>query len=247
MQHDIIIYTDGACSGNPGRGGYGLVLVKNGTYHAGAKGGYRLTTNNRMEILAASEGLAWAKSIIDRFTKEDSVTIDVRSDSQLVVSTMNDGWQRKSNIDLWQRLDGIVEELRKGGVRVSFTKVKGHSGDRFNEMADRLAVEAYGDTYLLMEDNGYGKEGTLPGTEKGLFDEPASEEPRIVNICMLHDDKPAERKVEVSLSNGTIVSIVGVYGGFAQSGCTQAEAVVTVEVAHLLTGWLNGGPLPSAR
>jgi len=135
------IYTDGACSGNPGKGGYGVILVFN-KYRKELSGGYRLTTNNRMEIISIIIGL-------EALTKLCNVTI--YSDSRYVVDTMNKGWASKwqsnnwkrnkqeiaKNSDLWKRLLDLCTKHN-----VQFIWVKGHSGHPGNERCDQLAVLA---------------------------------------------------------------------------------------------------------
>ena len=137
----VTIYTDGACMGNPGPGGYGAVLI-NGDKWREISGGYRLTTNNRMEIMA---GIA----ALDVLKKPCKVTLF--SDSQYVVNAMEMGWARKwqaagwkrgakekaINPDLWQRLLHLCDTHQ-----VHFHWVRGHSGDPNNERCDVLAVEA---------------------------------------------------------------------------------------------------------
>ena len=133
----ILLYTDGASSGNPGPGGYGVVL-KCGTYAKEMSGGYCLTTNNRMELLAVITGL--------EAIKWDNAEVHVWSDSSYVVNAINKGWlenwQRKAyakvkNPDLWMRLAPL---LRKH--RVAFHWIKGHAGHPDNERCDALAVAA---------------------------------------------------------------------------------------------------------
>ena len=135
------IYTDGACSGNPGKGGYGVILVFN-KYRKELSGGYRLTTNNRMEIISIIIGL-------EALTKLCNVTI--YSDSRYVVDTMNKGWASKwqsnnwkrnkqeiaKNSDLWKKLLDLCTKHN-----VQFIWVKGHSGHPENERCDQLAVLA---------------------------------------------------------------------------------------------------------
>ena len=137
----VTIYTDGACIGNPGPGGYGAVLL-----HSGARrelsGGFRLTTNNRMEILAAIEGLAALK---------EACSVTLYSDSRYLVDAMEKGWaerwranawrrnkkERAVNPDLWQRLLDLAAKHD-----VAFKWVRGHAGNRENERADSLAFAA---------------------------------------------------------------------------------------------------------
>ena len=120
----IIIYTDGACLGNPGPGGWGAVIFVNEekTFLHGAQ---ENTTNNRMEIMAVVEAL--------RFIPTDA-DVKIFSDSTYVINTMTKNWKRKKNQDLWIMLDNEV-----AGRNVEWQWVRGHSGDLFNEEADKLA------------------------------------------------------------------------------------------------------------
>ena len=142
MNHYIKIYTDGACSGNPGPGGWGYVILVDGLEYKEENKGYRMTTNNRMEIAAAIYALQKATALIERYNDGATYTICVNTDSQHLAGTMNLAWKRRTNLDLWQRLDETINKLRSLTVEVCFEKVKGHSGDRYNEVADRLAVAA---------------------------------------------------------------------------------------------------------
>ena len=137
----MIIYTDGACIGNPGPGGYGVVLNYAG-HRRELSGGFRLTTNNRMELMAAIRGLEALK---------EPCSVSLFSDSLYVVKAMlegwaarwrADGWRLKSkqpaiNPDLWQRLLDLCETHD-----VSFQWVRGHAGNTENERCDELANEA---------------------------------------------------------------------------------------------------------
>lgn len=125
----IFLYTDGASSGNPGPGGWGAVLVC-GQARKELSGGFALTTNNRMELLAVIKGL--------EAIRWKDATVEVWSDSQYVVNTVEKGWKRKKNNDLWARYD----ELSKG-FSISMHWIKGHAGHPENERCDRLAVAAY--------------------------------------------------------------------------------------------------------
>jgi ribonuclease HI len=141
-RRQVELHTDGACSGNPGKGGYGVVL-KSGTHRKELSGGFRLTTNNRMELMAAIVGLEQLKF---------PCKVDLFSDSEYVVKGFTEGrvmrwrdkgWKRDRNkpvvnVDSWQRLLALVEKHE-----VAFHWVRGHSGDPENERCDELAVAAY--------------------------------------------------------------------------------------------------------
>lgn len=142
---EVILYTDGACSGNPGPGGWGFVLDHPASgKRKTASGGESLTTNNRMELRAVIEGLL----VLKRPT-----SVEIVSDSAYVLNGLSDwidGWKRNEwrrrekgrlvevkNVDLWQELDRL-RELHS----LQFTKIKGHSGHPENELCDQMAVAA---------------------------------------------------------------------------------------------------------
>lgn len=139
-RHTIFLYTDGAASGNPGPGGYGAVL-KCGELRKELSGGFALTTNNRMEMLAVIKGL--------EAIRWDGAKVEVYSDSSYVVNTMTQGWKRKKNHDLWSRMDSLCARHE-----VNFHWLKGHAGHPENERCDTLAVAAYSATDLPA-DEGY--------------------------------------------------------------------------------------------
>jgi ribonuclease HI len=123
-----LVYADGSCLGNPGPGGWGVV-VRNPDGHVIERNGHKShTTNNQMEIRAAIEGL--------RLT-EPGAQVVLRSDSQYVVNTMTLRWKRKVNQDLWELLD-----LESAARTVSFEWVRGHDVDPINHRADELALMA---------------------------------------------------------------------------------------------------------
>jgi ribonuclease HI len=135
----VEIYTDGACRGNPGHGGWGAILVYNGVERE-LSGGDALTTNNRMELSAVISALAALK---------EPCCVTLTTDSQYVVNAIEKGWLeswkknkwRKSdksavlNVDLWEKLDELL-----GRHEVSFVWVKGHNGHPYNERCDVLAT-----------------------------------------------------------------------------------------------------------
>lgn len=141
FQKNITIYTDGACTGNPGPGGYGVVLLFN-DHRKELSGGFRLTTNNRMEMMAAIVGLR---------ALNQPCQVTLHSDSKYLVDAMTQGWARKwrangwkrnkketaKNPDLWQQLLTLCEQHK-----VDFRWVKGHAGHTENERCDQLAVAA---------------------------------------------------------------------------------------------------------
>jgi ribonuclease HI len=134
---DVVIYTDGACKGNPGPGGWGA-WMKYGEHTKELFGGAALTTNNRMELSAPIEALSSLKQ---------PCTVTIYTDSQYLrngIETWIHGWKARGwktadhkpvkNIDLWQRLDALVQQHR-----VRWRWVKAHAGDPGNERADELA------------------------------------------------------------------------------------------------------------
>ena len=142
----IYLYTDGAAKGNPGRGGYGAIL-KSGPHMKELSEGFRLTTNNRMELLAVIKGLEAIK------TKGSEVL--VVSDSKYVVEAVEKGWlwnwikigfKNKKNKDLWIRFVNIYRQHK-----VKFQWIKGHNGHVENERCDQLAVAAAEQKNLLID------------------------------------------------------------------------------------------------
>ena len=133
----IRIYTDGAAQGNPGPGGFGVVMKFRDAVKE-LSGGFRLTTNNRMELLAVITGL--------EAIKKDGIGVTIYSDSKYVVDAVEKGWiwgwqkknfAKRANPDLWQRY--IPLHLK---YKPKFVWVKGHAGHPENERCDQLAVEA---------------------------------------------------------------------------------------------------------
>ena len=138
---EATLYTDGACQGNPGPGGYGIVLIR-GDRREELSGGFQLTTNNRMEMMAAIVGLQ---------VLEDKSKVTLYSDSKYVVDAIEKGWAEgwqangwKRNKKEWAMNPDLWEQLLKLCSRheVKFIWVKGHAGNRENECCDRLAVRA---------------------------------------------------------------------------------------------------------
>lgn len=159
--HDtpIEIYTDGACSPNPGPGGYGVIIIRNGV-RTELAGGFRNTTNNRMEILAAIEGLKALDARPDDSPERD---VTVYSDSRYVVDMLNGGYAAKWRANAWMRNKkepalnpDLWEQLLDGTAKrsVKFEWVKGHSEHPENDRCDKLAVAARQATDLPA-DTGY--------------------------------------------------------------------------------------------
>ena len=148
----ISLYTDGASRGNPGPGGYGVLLIW-GNHRKELSKGYKFTTNNRMELLAVIEGL---KAI-----KKKEIPVTVFSDSQYVVNAVEKGWLTnwiktnfkggKKNTDLWTEYYELAKHFR-----IKFVWVKGHANNPYNNRCDELATAAADGKHLL-EDEGYEK------------------------------------------------------------------------------------------
>jgi ribonuclease HI len=168
---EVEIYTDGGCVPNPGPGGYGVVLLHPKTKkRKEQRGGFRKTTNNRMEIFAAIAGLELLKQ---------RCKVTVFSDSQYVVRAMMEGWvatwkrkgwwrtktERPENVDLWQRLDALCAKHQ-----VEFRWVKGHAGVAENECCDQLAMTALQEANLPIDEGYENKqetEGARPEMQEG--------------------------------------------------------------------------------
>ncbi|WP_192901167.1 MULTISPECIES: ribonuclease HI [Okeania] len=150
---EVTIYTDGACSGNPGPGGYGIVIITD-KQRQELSGGYKLTTNNRMELMAAILGLQ---------TLESACDVTLYTDSKYIVDAITKGWAKRwrandwkrnkkdkaMNPDLWEKLLDLCNQHQ-----VEFFWVRGHSGNIENERCDKLAVQA-SQQPNLPQDSGY--------------------------------------------------------------------------------------------
>ena len=143
----IRMYTDGACSSNPGPGGWAYVYVIDEESHEGY-GHKSNTTNNEMELMAVSQGLKQLSEEIE------NIKVGVYSDSAYIVNAINQGWLKKwrlngwktvkkkaiKNRELWVDIVASLEKLKRNGVKLKFNKVKGHSGVPLNEYVDHLAT-----------------------------------------------------------------------------------------------------------
>jgi ribonuclease HI len=157
MSKQLVIYTDGAARGNPGRGGYGVVLQW-GTVMKEISQGFRLTTNNRMELMAVIVGL-------QKLTR-DGLDVVVYSDSSYVVNSVEKGWvfgwvkkgfAGKKNADLWQQ---YLNQHKRHNIK--FVWVKGHADNKWNNRCDQLATAA-ADGGNLQVDIGYERENAAGG------------------------------------------------------------------------------------
>ena len=147
MADDIIIYSDGSSRGNPGPGGYGVVLMS-GNYKKELSAGYRKTTNNRMELLGVIVGL--------EALKNENQNVTIYTDSQYIVKAINEGWLKKwiatnfaggkKNKDLWLRFHKLYQVHR-----IKFVWVKGHAENVYNNRCDVLATTAADGRNLLID------------------------------------------------------------------------------------------------
>ena len=149
----VTIYTDGACIRNPGPGGYGVVLI-HGEHRKELSGGYRQTTSNRMELMAAIVGLRALKTDCDVTLWSDSAYLVNQMRGRIPERWMRNGWRNSDkkpvlNRDLWEQL---MAARHRHEVR--FSKVRGHAGNMENERCDRLARDA-AEREDLPEDLGY--------------------------------------------------------------------------------------------
>lgn len=160
MQQEITIYTDGSSRGNPGPGGYGVLLMF-GNHRKELSGGYKHTTNNRMELMAVIEGL--------KALKTKNIPVTIYSDSQYVVNAVTKGWLAnwvktdfkggKKNKDLWMQYYKL-----SAAFNIKFVWVKGHANNPHNKRCDELATHA-ADSGNLKPDTGFEEE---PGIFKAL-------------------------------------------------------------------------------
>jgi len=141
---NIIAHTDGACSGNPGVGGYCAILTANGVEKIVRGHSSKVTTNNQMELRAVIEVIEWLNKV-----QKKPCCVEIHTDSKYIVdctnTKMKDGskktrkwFEGRPNEEMWLEL---IDKGNKGGHKIRFVKVKGHSGDIFNERCDRIAKE----------------------------------------------------------------------------------------------------------
>jgi len=136
------VYTDGACSNNQDRensiGGWAYVVIGDSSNIIKQGSGREIkTTNNRMEMLSVIKALEFLSNSL----WISKPTVNLYSDSQYVVDTINLNWKKKMNQDLWQKMDVAIEQFERAGGGISWHKVKGHNGNKWNELVDSLAVQ----------------------------------------------------------------------------------------------------------
>lgn len=141
MHEKIEIYTDGSCLGNPGPGGWGVIIL-NGINESSASnssdihlsGGEPHTTNNRMEMMAIIKALEWLHENVNKGALADC-RIRIYSDSNLLMGTLNKGWKRKANTDLWAQIDKL-----RAWLNIEWIWVKAHATNKINNRVDKLAL-----------------------------------------------------------------------------------------------------------
>jgi ribonuclease HI len=148
VNNTITIYTDGASRGNPGPGGYGVILMS-GQHRKELSQGYRKTTNNRMELMAVIAAL--------EALKKDQMHVTIYSDSQYIVKAIKEGWLKKwvvtnfkggkKNKDLWMQFYELAKKHK-----INFVWVRGHADNPFNNRCDELATAAADGTDLLIDE-----------------------------------------------------------------------------------------------
>lgn len=154
MMKKVDIYTDGACSGNPGRGGFGAILMY-GKYRKECSGGFAQTTNNRMEIYAAIVALEALREPCEVTLFSDSKYLVDAVSKHWLSAWSRRGWKRQNNdpvlnVDLWQKLMSLLATHK-----VTFRWVKGHAENEFNNRCDELARNAICAGGELQEDTGF--------------------------------------------------------------------------------------------
>lgn len=157
------IFTDGACSENPGPGGWAAIINLKEGYNI-LKGHEFDATNNRMELMAVVKALSKImKEPIDGFNKEKD-KVEIHSDSAYVVNAINDKWTVKwklngwkttkgkdvKNKELWEELMSLLMAFKSDGIKISFVKVKGHNGNALNEIADEIAKSQVEEAKFIM-------------------------------------------------------------------------------------------------
>ena len=191
----IHIYTDGACAGNPGPGGWAAVVM-DGSKRREIKGCEENTTNNRMEILAAIKGL-------EQTPPGSEVTI--HSDSQYLVRTMTENWKRNANLDLWHELDRLMAERN-----VDWVWIKGHNHHFDNERANRLANEMAGITDKSPKPTHFDSEGKVRMVDVSA--KPATERVAIAKGTVVMKPATLELIKKGETAKGDVLSVAQMAG-----------------------------------
>lgn len=132
--NELTFITDGAYSSARDQGGAAVVILHNGEYVTSFSKGFLKTTNNQMEIIAIILALLSVKKPVDKIT--------IITDSMYCIGCATLNWKRKKNVRLWSKFDEIYTHTQKLCPNIEFKHVKGHTGDKWNELADEIAVEA---------------------------------------------------------------------------------------------------------
>ena len=191
----IHIYTDGACVGNPGPGGWAAIIVDGGKRRE-IKGREENTTNNRMEILAAIKGL-------EQTPPGSQVTI--HSDSQYLVRTMTENWKRNTNLDLWHELDRLVAERS-----VDWVWIKGHNGHPENERANRLASEMAGLKEKALAPTHFDSEGKVRMVD--VSEKPATERIAIAKGSVVMKPATLDMIKKGEMAKGDVLAVAQMAG-----------------------------------
>jgi cyclic pyranopterin phosphate synthase len=223
----IEIYADGACLGNPGPGGWGVVVVREGEPEVELSGHEPATTNNRMEIRAVIEGLRYVPA---------NEPVKVVSDSSYVIKTQSAGWKRKANHDLWEEMDLVA-----AGRTIEWAWTRGHAGDRFNEIANGLAQRAAG---TASPANRPGARTNLEG-RAGLTHIDESGKARMVDVGeKAVTDRIAVARAELAMQPETLARIRS--NGFAKGdvlGVARVAGVMAAKRTHELIPLCHPIPL----
>ena len=229
----MVLYTDGACRGNPGPGGWAAILCTDSqvSWHAGRQ---QRTTNNRMEILAAIKGL-------EHTPPGSQVTIF--SDSQYLVNTMTQGWQRRKNHDLWGQLDALVK-----GRSVTWEWIYGHAGHPLNEEADRLARAA-------AKDSQYGERSGIVGSyaTSDVPDGPHTlvtlETPRLSHLdeqgrARMVDVSPKDQTERTAVAKGSVHMQPETLALILSGGIAKGDVFTVAQVAGIMAAKKTSDLIP---
>jgi cyclic pyranopterin phosphate synthase len=200
----IHIYTDGACVGNPGPGGWAAIIVDGGKRRE-IKGREENTTNNRMEILAAVKGL-------EQTPPDSQVTI--HSDSQYLVRTMTENWKRSANLDLWHELDRLVLERS-----VDWVWLKGHNHHFENERANRLANEMANMAEKVSKPTHFDSEGKVRMVDVSA--KPATERIAIAKGSVVMKPATLEMIKKGETAKGDVLAVAQMAGIMAAKQTSQ--------------------------